>query len=287
MAKTATGNFFYRVLCGAFLGISVIAPGISGSIMAVMMGIYDDLIEIVSKPFKNFKRNFFYILPMGIGAVLSIFLLLQVLDLLFEKYPTPAYLLFIGLIAGSMPTVYEETRKPFKKHYLIGLLCAFAFAIAIGTLAKSGTVSTVQTTSSDLMPLWYLSMCGAIAGITSMIPGMSVSMMLMMLGVYEPLLTAAAKLDVFTVAPVAIFFLVGMVLFSKLTKYVFQKYRNFAYFMVLGFMTGSIVNIFPALPVDLTEWLLSAAAVCLGVGISILFRQLGKKFKTDDGLSIL
>ncbi len=282
MVKKASGNFFYRVLCGAFLGISIIAPGISGSIMAVMMGIYDDLLEIVSNPLKNFKRNFFYLLPMGIGAVLSIFLLLQILDILFENYPTPAYLLFIGLIAGSMPTVYEETRKPFKKRYLIGLLCAFAFALAIGMLAKGGTVMTSVT---GMMPLWYLSLSGAIAGVTSMIPGMSVSMMLMMLGVYEPLLNAAAKLDVLTVAPVTIFFLVGMVLFSKLTKYIFQKYRNFAYFMVLGFMTGSIFNIFPALPVGVTEWLMSAAAVCLGVGISILFRQLGKKFKTGGGLS--
>ena len=282
MVKKASGNFFYRVLCGAFLGISIIAPGISGSIMAVMMGIYDDLLEIVSNPLKNFKRNFFYLLPMGIGAVLSIFLLLQILDILFENYPTPAYLLFIGLIAGSMPTVYEETRKPFKKRYLIGLLCAFAFALAIGMLAKGGTVMTSVT---GMMPLWYLSLSGAIAGVTSMIPGMSVSMMLMMLGVYEPLLNAAAKLDVLTVAPVTIFFLVGMVLFSKLTKYIFQKYRNFAYFMVLGFMTGSIFNIFTALPVGVTEWLMSAAAVCLGVGISILFRQLGKKFKTGGGLS--
>ena len=69
MSKTKTNNFFYRMLCGAFLGISVIAPGISGSIMAVMMGIYDDLINIISNPFKNFKKNFFFILPMGIGAV--------------------------------------------------------------------------------------------------------------------------------------------------------------------------------------------------------------------------
>ena len=287
MAKKASGNFFYRILCGAFLGISIIAPGISGSIMAVMMGIYNDLLEIVSNPLKNFKRNFFYVLPMGIGAILSIFLLLQVLDILFEKYPTPAYLLFIGLIAGSMPTVFEETEKPYKAHYFIGALCAFAFAIAIGTLAKSGVVSTVQTTSSGIMPLWYLAVSGAIAGVTSMIPGMSVSMMLMMLGVYEPLLKAAAKLDVLMVGPVAICFLAGMVLFSKLTKHIFQKYRNFAYFMVLGFMTGSIFNIFPALPVGLTEWLLSAAAIGIGIGISILFRQLGKKFKTDDGLSII
>ena len=63
MNKSSTGNFFYRMLCGAFLGISVIAPGISGSIMAVMMGIYDDLINIISNPFRNFKKNFSSFFP--------------------------------------------------------------------------------------------------------------------------------------------------------------------------------------------------------------------------------
>ena len=76
MKRNKAGQFFYRMLCGAFLGISVIAPGISGSIMAVMMGIYDELISIISNPFKKFKANFTYLLPMGIGALGSILLLL-------------------------------------------------------------------------------------------------------------------------------------------------------------------------------------------------------------------
>ena len=73
-------NFFYRMLCGAFLGISVIAPRISGSIMAVMMGIYDELITIISNPFKNFKKNVFYLLPMVLGAFVSMLALIKALD---------------------------------------------------------------------------------------------------------------------------------------------------------------------------------------------------------------
>ena len=111
MEKSNANNFFYRMLCGAFLGISVIAPGISGSIMAVMMGIYDDLINIISNPFKGFKKNFMYLLPMGIGAVISMLLLLKALDFLFENFTVPAYLLFMSLIAGSVPSVFEEAKK--------------------------------------------------------------------------------------------------------------------------------------------------------------------------------
>ena len=135
MSESKANNFFYRMLCGAFLGISVIAPGISGSIMAVMMGIYDDLINIISNPFKNFKRNFMYLLPMVLGAVISMLLLIRALDFLFEHYTIPAYLLFMSLIAGSVPTVIDEAREqPKKKRYLIGTTLAFAFALTLGIL---------------------------------------------------------------------------------------------------------------------------------------------------------
>ena len=122
MGKSGISGFFYRMLCGAFRGISVIAPGISGSIMAVMMGIYDELIGIISNPFKNLRKNIIYILPMGIGAVISILLLINALDFLFENYTVPAYLLFMSLILGSVPTVVEEAKKDtVKKRYFIGI----------------------------------------------------------------------------------------------------------------------------------------------------------------------
>ena len=106
MDKKGIKNFFYRMLCGAFLGISVIAPGISGSIMAVMMGIYDELITIISNPFKNFKKNVVYIIPMVIGAGAAVVLLIQGLDFLFENYTVPAYLLFMSLISRKLHIVF-------------------------------------------------------------------------------------------------------------------------------------------------------------------------------------
>lgn len=284
MKNNTVKDFFYRMLCGAFLGISVIAPGISGSIMAVMMGIYDDLINIISNPFKNFKKNFVYLLPMVIGAGVSMLLLIQALDFLFEHYPVPAYLLFMSLIAGSIPTVIKEARKDkIKKRYFIGVFFALAFALSIGLLAKSEFVVAVDTanTASTAMRI-YLPVSGGVAGMMSMIPGMSVSMVLMMFNVYEPLLEAASSLDVMTIMPVGIAFVVGMVLFSNITKMVFKKFRTLAFLMVLGFMTGSIISIFPGFPTDLLNWVLTIIAVAVGLTISYIFKLLGKKFNVDD-----
>ena len=282
--KSTVKDFFYRIFCGLFLGISVIAPGISGSIMAVMMGIYDDLINIISNPFKNFKKNFVYLLPMVIGAGISMLALVHVLDFLFEHYPVPAYLLFMSLIAGSIPTVIKEARKDkIKKRYFIGVILAFCFALTIGLLAKSEFVVAVDTanTASTAMRV-YLPTAGGVAGMMSMIPGMSVSMVLMMFNVYEPLLSAVKSLDIITVMPVGIAFIVGMVLFSNITKTVFKKYRTLAFLMVLGFMTGSIICIFPGLPTDLLNWGLSIVAVAVGLTVSYIFKRLGKKFNVDE-----
>ena len=298
MNKSKANNFFYRMLCGAFLGISVIAPGISGSIMAVMMGIYDDLINIISNPFKKFKKNFMYLLPMAIGAIISMLLLLKVLDFLFENYKIPAYLLFMSLIAGSIPTVIDEARQePIKKRYFIGTALAFAFALGIGLLAKSGTVIPVDTadTTSAAMKI-YLPACSAVAGMMSMVPGMSISMLLMMFRIYpKPLLPLATGLlsperwftavwfgEALTVGTVVLAFLIGMVLFSNITKTVFKKHHSLGFLMVLGFMSGSLVSIFPGLPSGALDWILSLVAIAIGLSISYLFKKLGQKFNVEE-----
>ena len=297
MSKSKANNFFYRMLCGAFLGISVIAPGISGSIMAVMMGIYDDLINIISNPFKKFKKNFFYLLPMVLGALISMVLLIKVLDFLFENYTVPAYLLFMSLIAGSVPTVIDEAKaEPIKKKYFIGTVLAFAFALTIGILGKSNVAIGVDTSNTASLAMKiYLPVCGGIAGMMSMVPGMSISMLLMMFGIYEPLLGLATGLmspdrwfssawfgEGITVATVVLAFLIGMVLFSNITKTIFKKHHSLGFLMVLGFMSGSIVSIFPGLPSGLLNWILSVVAIAIGLSISYLFKVLGKKFNVEE-----
>lgn len=290
MNDNSKKGFFYRMLCGAFLGISVIAPGVSGSIMAVMMGIYDELINIISNPFKNLKKNIIYGFPMGIGAGLSVLIFINILEFMFSNYPTPSYLLFISLIAGSMPTVLKEgTENGFKKRYLIGTFFALSFAFSIGILGKSDFSFGLSSLSSINKGTAYFALSGGISGMTSMIPGMSVSMMLMMFGVYEPLLSAVSELtkltnipqNLFIVLPTGICFVLGMVVLSNVTKIVFRKFRSLAYFMVLGFMTGSLISVFPRLPVDTAEWILSIAAVLLGTMVSVIFKKLGQKFNVS------
>ena len=279
------GSFFYKILCGFFLGTSVIAPGVSGSVIAVMMGIYKDLINIVSNPFKKFKYNFFYLLPMGIGAVLSALVFFKVFGFLFDDYETQARILFVGLVLGGLPTMLKEARQAkWRGHYLIGAVLAFATAATVGMLAK---LEIMPIPAAPGLP--YLCIAGAVAGACSMMPGMSVSMVLMLFGVYKFLMSTASNYssDLMGVAktliPVGLCFLLGMVLFSKVTKLILNKFSGLAYYMIFGFMCGTLTAVFPKEPpVSTLGWVGCAAMLIAGMGISLLFVFLGRRFNSDE-----
>ena len=283
-------NFFYRIFCGFFLGLSVFAPGVSGSVMAVMMGIYDQLLTVISNPFKNFKKNVIYLIPLGIGVVLSLVLFILAFEWLFDNYEKATYLLFLGLMAGNLPVVFKGANKEgFKGYFLIGIIIAFAIALAVGIMRY---VTPESQASAVTDPTFiYLAVCGLVAGVCSMMPGMSISMILITLGIYNYLLhTARAIVPAFgrhelaVAGVVAGCFIIGMIGFSNVTKRIFDRYSGFANFMVFGFMCGSLASICINLPPsdEKFNWFVGALMLLIGLGISLLFVFLSRKFNVEE-----
>jgi Predicted membrane protein len=283
-------NFFYRIFCGFFLGISIFAPGVSGSVMAVMMGIYHTLIDIVSNPFKNLKKNITYLFPMGIGALLSLVMFIVVFSYLFETYETATHLVFIGLIAGNLPVVFKDANSDgFKPKYAVGIACAFALAVGVGIVRLMMPETAVGVDMQ--VNFVYYAVSAVVAGIASMVPGMSISMILMVFGVYDRLMISAKTLltapnmHEFALAGiVGVCFVAAMIVFSNFTKYIIRRHHSFAYFMVFGFMCGSLVSIFLKLPKNEPNfsWLIGAIMLLIGVSISSLFVRLGRRFNKGD-----
>lgn len=272
-------SFLYRILCGFCLGISIFAPGISGSIMAIIMGIYDKIIDITSNPFKNLKQNIKFLFPMGIGAVISLILFVFVFSYLFETYEKAVYMLFIGLIAGNLPMIYKEAKKSeFKWYYLLGAIVAVAIAFVIGVMSENVSNTEGVAISSNLI---YLAVCGAVGGFASLIPGMSISMILIVMGVYDTLINSAKSLDIAVIAVVGVAFVLAMVISSRFIKFIFEKFNGLAHFMVLGFLVGSIGGIFCSLPSD-GSTVAGIIMLVIGLAISLLFVYLGKKVNIDD-----
>ena len=285
--------FFFRIFCGFFLGLSMVAPGISGSVIAVMLGIYDELVGIAAHPFKDFKRNFFYLLPMGIGALLSLVLFVFSFSYLFDAYPTATSLLFTGLIAGNVPYIYRQVKGGgFKPRYLAGFTLAFALALGCGIAGMSiSAQKTVAMLSASAVPaavpgLVIIAVSGVLAGIVGLIPGMSVSLILMMLGSYHYLIQAARNLQILELAVFGAALAAAVVLFSRLVKLLLNRYHLFSYSMILGFVLGSMVSIviqLPASDANFNLWI-GAVAVAFGLSLSLLFSFIGKKLNShgDD-----
>ena len=277
--------FLYRIICGFFLGLSIVAPGFSGSLVAIAMGIYHDIVRIMANPVKKLKQNMIFCIPVGIGVVLSAIIFVLAFDQLFKSYEKAIYLLFVGLIAGSIPLVYWEVKKiGFKLHYLLGAFVAFCIAIALVVFAtETGLMSGEAATMSD----WPgLAIGGFAAGFTALIPGMSLATVLVILGVYNPLIFAANALvrnmEFSFLLPIGffvVFAIIGLMATAKGIKYIFGRFPGFANTTVLGFQVGSIVSIFyksyQTVDPNFT-WLLGGMMIVVGIGISVLFILMGR-----------
>jgi len=277
-------RFLYRIFCGVFLGLSIFAPGFSGSLVAIAMGIYHEFVGFISNPLKKIKQNIIFFAPIGIGMIISAILFIITFRQLFESYEKAIYLLFVGLIAGSIPLVFVEVKKiGFKPHYLIGAAIALILALAISIYASGdGLISEDTATMSD----WQgLALGGLSAGITALIPGMSLSTVLILMGVYSPLIYAAEALlrsELSFILPIGLFLIclvVGLMSTAKIIKYVFKRYPGFANTIVLGFQFGSLLGIAYQshyIAARNFTWLLGGIMLAVGCCISVMFMLIGK-----------
>jgi len=266
------------------LSLSIFAPGFSGSLVAIAMGVYHDLVRIISSPFNKLKENIMYCIPLGIGAIISAVVFVLAFRQLFDSYEKAIYLLFVGLIAGSIPLVFMEVKKRgFKPYYLIGAFISFAIAVTVSIFASGDGLMSGNTAS---MADWQgLALGGFAAGITAFIPGMSLSTVLVVLGVYSPLIYAAEELirmNFSYVIPIGLFLVCtvfGLMCTAKGIKYVFDKHPGISNTTVLGFQFGSLVGIsFQShfIPEVNFTWILGAIMLIAGFCISIMFMILGR-----------
>lgn len=238
------------VLKGMIIGLANIIPGVSGGTLMITLGLYEEIIETISHFFKNFKKNLKFIIPLAIGMVLAILILSKVISLCLDKYPFPTTMLFIGLIIGGIPLIWRRTSAA-KKNVSNWLVFLITFAIVVTfAFLKSGD-SIVDLNS--LTPIGYITLfiVGMVASATMVIPGISGSFVLMMLGYYEPIVNTIKDLTKFDLLghnlliliPFGLGIIVGIVLVAKLIEYLLKKYPFKTYYGVLGFVLASLVAI--------------------------------------------
>ena len=237
------------VIKGFFMGLTNLIPGVSGGTIAITLGIYDKLINVISHLFKNFKDNIKFLIPIGIGIVLSILTMSKIISYALDKYLIATILFFVGAIAGGIPMLYGKVKGKKKdlSCYIIFLL-TFVFVIALTFLAGDKEISFA---SINLLGYIKLFIVGIIAAATMIIPGISGAAVLMTLGYYEPIINVVKDLTHFSnlgfnlsiVIPFGIGVIIGIFLIAKIIEYLLAKHETKTYYGVLGFVFSSIISI--------------------------------------------
>ena len=246
----------WNILKGTLIGIANIIPGVSGGTMAVSMGIYDQLITCISHPFQNFKKNVLFLLPIAIGMGIAMIGSAFGIGYLFETFPLQTNLLFCGLILGSLPTIYGKVRAQTMRLGHI-LAASLFFALVVGMAMMNGFKGSNVELGQNAFVMLKLFLVGVLASATMVIPGVSGSMLLLVLGYYNPIIAtikafflAALELDFQTLlfsmlilVPFGIGVLTGTVAIAKIIEKVFERFSNYAYWSILGLLFASPIAI--------------------------------------------
>lgn len=237
---------------GIVIGLASVLPGVSGGTIAMSMGIYDKVISCITHLFKNFKKNLLFLLPIGIGVIIAIIGSAFGLDYLFETFPMQTNWMFIGLILGSVPSIYGKVKGEVVRpgHILVGAFF-FTFIIAFALLGENEGADVIL--NGDIGSFIKLFFVGIIASATLIIPGVSGSMILLMMGYYNPILKVITSFienatslniigmieDIFLLAPFGIGIVFGIFALAKLIEMIFKKAPTYAYWGILGLIVAS------------------------------------------------
>ncbi|MDE6048046.1 MAG: DUF368 domain-containing protein [Anaeroplasmataceae bacterium] len=236
---------------GAIIGLGMIIPGVSGGTLAVLLGIYEELITRISNLKKDFKESLKFLLPLFLGMVLAFAAMYFPLKLALEHIPFELCMIFVALMVCSTPKIGKDAyASGFKKWDILFSIVAFGicFGLCFIPIGKDLVL--------NLKMPWYmypsLFLVGILASVALVVPGISGSMLLLIIGLYKPLLDTISNLfktplDAFVILFIfALGLILGFFTIAKLMKYFLSKYEQQTKWAILGFVLASIIALFLA-----------------------------------------
>lgn len=235
--------FLKNFLKGIAISISQIIPGVSGGTIAMILGIYDKLLHAVNNILTDFKNQYKLLLQVGIGAVVGILLFSNIINTLLDKYPIQLGYLFIGIILGGAPLMFKKaTTKGVNIKSLLYLIIGIAVVLL---MSGKGTENPVIITSLNFLNFIWLFIAGIIIAIALILPGISGSFMLLVLGLYTTVITAVTEFNIPILVPILLGGIVGALGTAKIIENLLNKYPEPTYMIIFGFILGSVFGIFP------------------------------------------
>ncbi|MEG0752040.1 MAG: DUF368 domain-containing protein [Oscillospiraceae bacterium] len=281
--KTDVGNkrgvgtgwfkFIIDVCKGAAIGVGAILPGISGGVLCVVFGIYRPMMEFLSHPFVAFKKYRWMLLPVFIGLGIGFLGLARLVDILFRYSQTPAVWLFIGLIVGTIPSLYRTAGEQgrTKGSWAVLVICFAAFLVLMFGLSGGKTIEVRPT-------VWWWVLSGALWGIGLIVPGMSASPFLIFLGLYQPMTAGIADFDPSVVLPLIAGIGIVVLLLARVVNRLFERAHSIVFHALLGIVAASVIAIIPLDAVyDGVNIAIYTACFVVGIVIALLMDKASVK----------
>jgi len=257
---------------GFFIGIAVVIPGLSGSIFAVVVGLYDKILYSINNFRKNPIKSILFLIPIILGCILGVFASAKLILWVCETYTQQSYFFFIGLVIGSIPiTVRKLSKIPFKPKYLLLTIISFVCIAFFSYLSAGNTNSTTEIKNyvaidkiSNIYEMLIVFGSGLFSCAMMAIPGVSGSIMLMIINQYGTVYNSVAKLSdigryllqgnlqaateasssIFVVITFALGSICGFIIIAKFIGFILKKYEALTYYAVTGLVVGSIFALF-------------------------------------------
>lgn len=278
-------SWLARIIKGIVIALGFILPGISGGVLAAILGIYERMIGFLAHPFKDFKENVLYFIPVAIGMLLGIGLFSYPIEYLLENYQVFVLWSFAGAIIGTVPSLLKEsTRESDRDKIDLAWFWATFIISGLGLYALNFVVGTLSASFLNFI------LAGALLALGVLVPGLSPSNLLLILGLYAPMLTGFKTFDLLgTFFPIGIGAGATLIVFSKLMDYALNNYHSRVYHFIIGIVLSStllilIPNAGNAESIQYTDlslvgYVIIAFFFALGIWLGIWMSQLEDKYK--------
>lgn len=269
-------NNLKTILSGVLIGTGVILPGVSGSVLAIMLGIYDKVIYLLNDKNKKLINKFIELLPLLIGIVIGIIVFGNIILKFINKYEVQIKYIFIGLILGGVPILKNEIKQKNEKINYKLVVITFICSLVLFLLPSISNINTNNNFSFLNMFLGgFLYISGKI------IPGISSSFFLMILGLYNYILGIMSNplslrvKDLINLIPFILGVLLGFLILIKLINYLLNNHFTKTYSIIIGFVLGSIIAIFPGFYLT-KKYIISVIMMVLAFSLTYKLSKISK-----------
>ena len=271
--RSGVGEIIMRLIHGSIIGLGAVLPGISGGVLCVVFGVYKPIMELLSHPFKAIKKYAKLLIPIVIGIGIGFLAISKLLGFLLNKYPDPSVCLFVGLIAGMLPSLFREAgEKGRSKGSFISLGICFVVVLALLLGLNAIHVTIVPNFG------WYL-FCGFCIALSVIAPGMSFSTLLMPLGLYTPLVEGIGNLDFSVLIPAGIGALITVILLAKAIDTLMNRHYSIVFHGIIGIVIAATIVIIPfkSFTVGIKEAVINIVCIAAGIIIALVLDKFNSK----------